>query len=108
MYKVGQAGDTLERTTSLRGANPSHIGPMRSLGSRVTTASSSCTARRKTSLRGITKSPRVEDAGATREVEADMTRNPIAKALANPICRKRIVKARKGKGAYTRKVKHGG
>ena len=32
--------------------------------------------------------------------------NPVAKALSNPICRKRIVKARKGRGAYTRKQKH--
>ncbi len=32
--------------------------------------------------------------------------NPVAKALASPICRKRIVKALKGKASYTRKQKH--
>ena len=35
-----------------------------------------------------------------------MTKNVYAKALANPLFRKRIVRARKGKGAYTRKEKH--
>lgn len=30
-------------------------------------------------------------------------RSPYAKALANPCFRKRIVKARKGKGSYDRK-----
>lgn len=34
-----------------------------------------------------------------------MSKNPYAKSLANALFRKRIVKARKGKGAYTRKVK---
>lgn len=35
-----------------------------------------------------------------------MSRNPYAKALANPLFRKRVLVARKGKGAYTRKEKH--
>jgi len=34
-----------------------------------------------------------------------MSKNPYAKALANPLFRKRIVRARKGKGAYSRKDK---
>ena len=34
-----------------------------------------------------------------------MSKNPYAKSLANALFRKRIVKAKKGKGAYTRKVK---
>jgi len=35
-----------------------------------------------------------------------MWRNPYAKALANPLFRKKVVKPRKGKRAYTRKDKH--
>jgi stalled ribosome alternative rescue factor ArfA len=35
-----------------------------------------------------------------------MSKNPYAKALANPLFRKRVLKAVKGKGAYTRKEKH--
>ena len=35
-----------------------------------------------------------------------MSKNPYAKALANPLFRKRVLKAAKGKGAYTRKEKH--
>jgi len=35
-----------------------------------------------------------------------MSKNPYAKALANPLFRKRVLKARKGKGAYIRKEKH--
>jgi stalled ribosome alternative rescue factor ArfA len=34
-----------------------------------------------------------------------MSKNPYPKSLANALFRKRIVKARKGKGAYTRKAK---
>jgi stalled ribosome alternative rescue factor ArfA len=34
-----------------------------------------------------------------------MSRNPYAKALANPMFRKKIVCAKKGKGAYSRKNK---
>jgi len=37
---------------------------------------------------------------------AKMTKNVYAKALANPLFRKRVLKALKGKGAYTRKEKH--
>lgn len=33
------------------------------------------------------------------------TRDPFAKALANPLFRKRVVKPKKGKGAYSRKSK---
>lgn len=35
-----------------------------------------------------------------------MSKNPHAKALANPLFRLRIVKAQKGKGSYVRKQKH--
>jgi stalled ribosome alternative rescue factor ArfA len=35
-----------------------------------------------------------------------MSKNPYAKALANPLFRKRIIRAQKGKGAYIRKEKH--
>lgn len=35
-----------------------------------------------------------------------MSSNPYAKALANSLFRKRIVRACKGKGSYTRKDKH--
>ena len=35
-----------------------------------------------------------------------MSKNPHAKALANPLFRKRIVRAQKGKGSYVRKPKH--
>lgn len=35
-----------------------------------------------------------------------MSKNIYAKALANPLFRKRIVRAKKGKGAYIRKEKH--
>ena len=38
--------------------------------------------------------------------EVEMSKNPYAKALANPLFRKRIIRAQKGKGAYTRKEKH--
>jgi len=34
-----------------------------------------------------------------------MSKNPYAKSLANALFRKRIVKAKKGKGAYSRKSK---
>ena len=33
--------------------------------------------------------------------------NPVAKAMRTDKFRKRIVKSRKGKGSYSRKVKHG-
>ena len=32
-----------------------------------------------------------------------MSRSPYAKALENPLFRKRVVKSRKGKGSYSRK-----
>jgi stalled ribosome alternative rescue factor ArfA len=38
--------------------------------------------------------------------EVEMSKNPYAKALANPLFRKRVIRAQKGKGAYTRKEKH--
>jgi stalled ribosome alternative rescue factor ArfA len=38
--------------------------------------------------------------------EGKMSKNPYAKALANPLFRKRIVRAQKGKKAYVRKEKH--
>lgn len=34
-----------------------------------------------------------------------MTHNPMAKALANPLFRKKVVKSKKGKGSYKRKKK---
>jgi stalled ribosome alternative rescue factor ArfA len=38
--------------------------------------------------------------------EGKMSKNPYAKALANPLFRKQIVQPKKGKKAYTRKEKH--
>ena len=34
-----------------------------------------------------------------------MSQNPYAKALANPLFKKRVIQARKGKGSYNRKQK---
>jgi len=34
-----------------------------------------------------------------------MSQNPYAKALADPLFQKRVIKARKGKGSYNRKQK---
>ena len=41
----------------------------------------------------------------TEESAMQKQRSPYAKALADPLFRKRIVAARKGKGSYTRKQK---
>lgn len=45
---------------------------------------------------------------ATVKLDAATARNPIATALANSAFRNRVVRAKAGKGSYTRKDKHKG
>lgn len=43
---------------------------------------------------------------ATVRIEASTQRNGIAAALSNACFRKQVIKAKRGKGSYTRKPKH--